>query len=222
MAVVAAYLGVGADAFGKIPRMTIHQIEGRRKSVGDVTRRTQNAPHHHAVGVLLPLTNLGSRNPIGGLFQNRCSQFARFASRQPYQQPHQHIGSSQHALIFMRESHVGLDNRPQIGMGWTQRRHERRHQSKAANVHVVAAACERFFASGVVRKKMTVIFLNIRIAMLSRSQHERHIPFEPTRRIVATLRSNHCRQLDCQPTVERVLAGLEKLVVVNAALAPIL
>ena len=69
---------------------------------------------------------------------------------------------------------------------------------------------------------MAVVFLHVGVAVLSRREHEGDIFIEPAFGVVVAVAAHQFGERQRQLEIERVLPRLQKLVVVDAALAPIL
>ena len=67
-----------------------------------------------------------------------------------------------------------------------------------------------------------MVFLDIGIAVPSWLQHPRDVALEPCVGVIAAALLHEGKEVACQLEIERVLPGLEKLVVVDPPLAPVL
>src|SRR4051812_342526 len=94
--------------------------------------------------------------------------------------------------------------------------------SKAADVNVAAGALARSGAARVAGEEFSVIFLDVGIPVLTRREHEFDVASEIVVRVVATTRDERIDEHFCELEVQSVFAGVEELVIVNAALPPVL
>ena len=102
-----------------------------------------------------------------------------------------------------------------------QRRAESRNGGQSTDVLVTDPAFSRPLALCIAGEEGPVVFLDIGIVMPSRLEHSCDVAIEPCISIIAAALLYEGKEVTRQLEIERVLAGLEELVVVNAALPPV-
>ncbi len=92
---------------------------------------------------------------------------------------------------------------------------------EASDVFVFDGALARVLSGRVAGEKSAMVFLEVGVAVLARGEHEIDVVSEPSIGIIAVVFFAERDEFASELEVESVFSGLEKLVVVNAALAPI-
>ena len=220
VAVVAADVRVGDDASFEIGRVFPREVKRSREGVGDVAGGAHAMADDDFIGFARPLVGLALREPIGAVPEDRFAEIG----------PGEGVAEDSCEGVASGEDFVApmgqRDMLPHCGADGSHVRSEAcaqdAHMRETADVDVAAGALSRSDAAGVCGEKVPVILFHVSVAMLPRGEHEGDVAREVISGVVTAVRDERFRQHFCELQVERVFPGAEELMIVNAALAPIL
>ena len=145
------------------------------------------------------------------------------------------IGAEQDVVENARKAGQGSAHQPprvgqgQVGFGQMQGRvppvlveqQQGQGQTQTADMFLVGQASGRaFFVRGPGPEKLPVTFLHIGVVVGAGRRHERHIPVQIVFLVVLLPFNQAVHQQSAEFQVQGVFSGVEKLVIVDAALPP--
>ena len=103
-----------------------------------------------------------------------------------------------------------------------EERAEHADMGESADVDIAAAALPRGGAAGVGGEELPVTLLDVGVAVPARGEHEVEITLQIIVRVIAAARDERFDEHLAELEIQRVFAGVQELMIVNAALPPVL
>ncbi len=219
MAVFASDVRVSDDPGLEIISMFPGEIKRRRKGAGDVTRRTEPLADHDVVRITRPFLRIFPGYPAARLFEDCRAQIG--TGGKDAQDSRQGVSCAEHFRRAMGKRDV-LAGRVAGALNVAaEERTQYAHVSKAADANVAAAARSGGGAASVVGKKLPVTLLDVSVPMPARGEHELDVPLEVVVRVVASACDERLDEDFAKLEVQRVLPGVEELMIVDARFSPV-
>jgi len=221
MSIVTTHVTIGNQPLLRIMGIFPGQVDHGREGVFDITCRAQVPSNDVVVRRILPL--LEWMPEIGAVLGSHAV-FQHTAQRCPVnnllQDIHNERGGSRHTRSAMSQRQVLLSTCRSFARFHSVMRDDGNHPHQSANVLFQNPALARGNPAGQAGEKMAVILLRIGVPMTPRSSHEGDVALEIIIGIVLTAVAQGFHQQAGTLEIEGVLAGPQKLVVMNAALPP--